>query len=330
MSLLDGCTNTMLTTTFGLWVFVFIASVYVLVRAAKYFTTASEQIGKALHLPNFIVGTVIVAIGTSAPEAFTSLFGTVAGESEFLAGTVIGTVMANTLLGLGLAVLLTRRVVRFDWDLIANDLPLFLGAAVFLILMLLDGEFTTTEGIIMLLGYGVYLFYVYTMRHGEEVEMKLHKRKKKHQPLKIRMIFTFCVSLLVLFVASKFTVDAVIEIAHIIGIGTSLVAASALAVSTSLPEIVVAVTAARRGNFDLALGDIVGSNIFDLFVIFGIGGMVTTLTVDDVAFRIGLPMLIGIILLLWLVLIDKKFTKAEAMLFVLAYLLFLGKLFGFI
>lgn len=319
----------MFTTLFGLWVFVFVASVYALVQSARRFTTAAEAIGKALNLPNFIVGTVLVAVGTSAPELVTSLFGTVAGETEFLAGTIIGTVLANTLFILAIAVLLTRLVVRFDWDLISNGLPLLFGAAIFLIVMLADRQLTPLEAVIMLLGYVVYLFYVYSMRHGDEVQMRLRKKVKKEK-LNARIVLAFLLSALVLFVASKFAVDALIEIAHTIGMNTSVLAASVLAIGTSLPEIAVAVTATRRGNFDLALGDLIGANIFDLFVVFGVGGLIAVQTIDPVMYSVGLPLLVGSIVLLWLVLIDKKFTKAEAALFLLGYILFLGKLFGFI
>lgn len=305
---------------------IFAGSIYILVKAADYFTRSAERIGQALNMPNFIIGTVIVAIGTSAPEALTSIFGTAAGETEFLAGNVIGTVLANTLLGLGVAVLLTRKVVRFDWDLISNDLPIFFGAAIFLAVMLIDGQFTASEAIVMFLGYGVYLMYAYNMHKAHKDEFKLERKHK----LDWKMVGTFIASLVVLFVASKLVVDSIVDISQILGVGSSVLAASAVAVGTSLPEIAVATVAIRSGNMDLALGDIVGSNIFDLFMIFGMGGLMATLTISDTMLSFALPLLIGSVVLLWLVLIDKKFTKTEAALFLLAYFLFIGKLFYFI
>ncbi len=311
-----------------LWqlVLVFGGSIYVLVKAAGMFTKSAEKIGRALNMPNFIIGTVIVAIGTSAPEALTSIFGTTAGEEQFLAGNVIGTVLANTLLGLGIAVLLTKKIVRFDWDLISNDLPIFFAAAIFLAVMLIDGQFTTTEAIIMFLGYGVYLMYAYRMHRVHQDEFKLERKRK----LSIKMVLMFILSLAILFFASKIVVDSIVEISHMIGVGSSVLAASAVALGTSLPEILVATIAVRNGNMDLALGDIVGSNIFDLFVIFGVGGLISTLSISQTMLSFSLPLLLGTIVLLWLVLIDKKFTKTEAALFLLVYVLFIGKLFYFI
>lgn len=311
---------------FSFWVVILIVSIFALVKAASYFTEASEQIGRALRMPNFIVGSVIVAIGTSAPEVLTSFFGTAAGQTSFLAGNIIGTVIANTLLGLSIAVILTKRVVKFDWDLISNDLPVFFGAALFLAVTLIDGTFTTAEGVVLILGYGVYLMYAHAMQKGNKAKFDLGKREQ----VDFKLILRFLVSLGVLFIASKYVVDAVIEISTMLGIATSILAASVVAIGISLPETIVAVTAARKGNFDLALGDIVGSNIFDIFIIFGVGGLFTTLTIEREIFLLAMPMMIGSIMLFWLVLIDKQFTKAEAALFLVAYLLFIGKLFHFI
>jgi len=105
-------------------------------------------------------------------------------------------------------------------------------------------------------------------------------------------------------------------------------AATAVALGTSLPEIFVAVSAARRGNFDLVIGDIIGSNIFDIFVIYGAVGLFTELTITRELFIILISFLIGSFVLMWLTFIDKKLTKAEGWMFVLLYIMFVGKLFN--
>jgi len=110
-------------------------------------------------------------------------------------------------------------------------------------------------------------------------------------------------------------------------IGSTVVAATAVALGTSLPEIVVAISAARRRNYDMMIGNILGSSIFDILMIFGFVGVFTTLIITPAIYWIMIPFLIGSFLLLWLTLIDKKITKTEAMMFVLIFIMFIGKMF---
>jgi cation:H+ antiporter len=113
-----------------------------------------------------------------------------------------------------------------------------------------------------------------------------------------------------------------------LGLATPVVAASLVALGTSLPEIIVAISAARRGNFDMVIGDIIGSNIFDLFVIFGAVGLFAEITISRDMFIILGSFLVGSFFLMWLAFIDKKMTKTEAVMFILIYILFVGKLFN--
>lgn len=335
------------------WIIVFVVSVFFLVKSADYFTQYSEKLGKIMHLPNFIIGVLIVAVGTSLPELATSIAGVNSGEVEFLSGNVLGTVIVNILLGLSLAVIFNRRKAYFNWDIISNDLPFFAGAIFLTIIALMDGKFTTMEAIIFLVGYGIYVVYAYYIQKSEKqktkdkYEQQLKKEIKKETEeavgggsghkdhhkkdgkyfLKVSLLLLL--SLAVVAVASKFVVDAVVNIAYLLGIGTSAIAATAVALGTSLPEIFVAISAARRGNFDLVIGDIIGSNIFDIFVIYGAVGLFTELTITRELFIILSIFLVGSFLLMWLALIDKKLTKPEAWMFVLLYIMFAGKLFNF-
>ncbi|MBT4210200.1 MAG: calcium/sodium antiporter [Candidatus Komeilibacteria bacterium] len=327
----------------AIWAVIFVISIWVLVKSADYFTDYSEKLGKILKLPNFIVGVLIVAIGTSLPELATSVAGVSKGEAEFLSGNVLGTVIVNILLGLSLAVVLTKKKARFSWDIVSNDLPFFAGAIFLVAISLMDGRFTTMEAVIFLIGYIIYVIYAYNIQKTAKENEKEKYQKELKSEIKseteyietvkkkkdIKKIIPFLlVSLLVVAVSSHYVVEAVIHIADILGLGTSIMAATAVALGTSLPEIFVAVSAARRGNFDLVIGDIIGSNIFDIFVIYGAVGLFTELTITRELFIILISFLIGSFVLMWLTFIDKKLTKAEGWMFVLLYIMFVGKLFN--
>ncbi|NQT50014.1 calcium/sodium antiporter [Candidatus Kuenenbacteria bacterium] len=335
----------------AVWFAVFIASTWMLVRAADYFTDYAAKLGKILRLPNFIVGVFIVALGTSLPELVTSVIGVSRGETEVLSGTVLGTVVINILLGLGIAVLLSKKKTKFSWDIVSNDLPFFAGAIFLIAIALLDGKFGMFEGIIFIVGYITYVVYAYFIQKEEgktakadikrqlnkEIKGGLKEAEEKDEKIKqtfklkgfspnAKIILFLIVSLGFIILSSNFVIEAVLQLASIFGIGASIIAATAVALGTSLPEIVVVAAAAKRGNFDMAIGDILGANIFDIFVIYGVNGLFVTLTITSELYWIMIPFLIGTFFLLWLVLIDKKITRTEALMFVLVYIFFVGKL----
>ena len=329
-----------------LWFVVLVVSLAVLVKAADKFTDYAEKFGKFLKLPNFIIGVLILAVGTSLPELATSIMGVRQGEVEFLSGNVIGTVVVNMLLGLGIAVLFTKKKAKFNWDIIDNDLPFFAASIFLVVIALFDGVFSMVEAIIFLAGYIIYVIYAYQIQKDEKESAKKELKEQLKEEIKqdngeaktglflkkifspeAKTLFFMLIALAFVVLASKYVVDSVIVLADIFGLGTSVIAATAVALGTSLPEILVAISAARRGNFDMVIGDILGSNIFDIFVIYGVCGLFTTLTISMELDMTLIPFLVGTFFLLWLVLIDKKITKTEGLLFVLIYVMFLGKLF---
>jgi cation:H+ antiporter len=329
------------------WIIVLIASLYVLVKAADYFTDYAEKMGKILKLPNFIVGVLIVALGTSLPELATSIAGVYSGEIEFLSGNVLGTVIANILFGVSLTVIIVNKPLKLNWDIVSNDLPFFAAAIFLTAIALLDGKFTFIEALLFLAGYVIYVFYAYYIQKSERASIKekydkqlkrkikseiadIEKRDKKLKGKKalIKIIIYLIISLIVVAIASNYVVESVINIATILGLGTSVIAATAVAIGTSLPEIMVAIVAAKKGNFDMAIGDILGSSIFDLFIIYGIIGLFTTLTISHEFFVILISFLIASFVLLWMALIDKQITRSEGWIYIIIYLMFVGKLFN--
>ena len=328
------------------WFIIFAVCLFILIKAADYFTDASEKIGTIFKLPAVVIGILIVAVGTSAPELATSVFGVLKGEAAILAGNIVGTVIANILLGLGLVVVISWRVAKFNWDSVSNDMSFFLSAVILLILMCVDGMFGFWEALIFLIGYVIYVIYSLNIRkqHPKEVRDDLHKEIKSkikqdykdggqdkavsHKKDFPKLILIFIISLAFILLSAKYTIDSLLEIASIIGLGSSILAASIVAIGTSLPEISVAVTSAKKGNFDMVLGNIIGSNIFDIFVVFGAVGLFTNIPIPYEIIYIALPFLVAAIFVQWLVTIDRKITITEGMMMILLYIAFIVKLYG--
>lgn len=326
------------------WFIVLIFSLYVLTKAADHFTDVSEKIGSLLKLPNFVTGVLIVALGTSLPELATSIFGIISGESGILAGNVTGSTIANIFLGLGLVVVISWRIAKFNWNSVSNDMPFLLGATILLILTVADGKFQLYEAIIFLSAYIVYVFYSLNIKKlnrkeiRDDLKREIKAREKKEidkqfpthdKKTILKLIFGFIISLTLIILSAKYTVDSLIQIAAMLGLATSALSASLIAVGTSLPEISVGISSARKGNFDMVIGNIMGSNIFNILVVFGVVGLFTTVSVGNDVLYLIIPMMCGAILVQWLVTMDKKITITEGMLMTILYIAFIAKLFNF-
>ncbi|MFH1598609.1 MAG: calcium/sodium antiporter [Patescibacteria group bacterium] len=305
-----------------LWFLLFFVTLLALVKSANIFTRYAEKLGHVLGMSQFIVGVVIVAIGTSLPELATSLSSVIQRETGMVSGNVLGTVIANILLGLGLAAIFSKKIIKIKHDIFQGDFPIFIGAILLVFFTMMDGNLTPREALLFLLGFIVYLSYSRIVHRDS--------KESSRQPFSWKIIWGLVISLAIIALSSHWIIKSIIEIAGLLGFGTSVLAASLIAVGTSLPEIAVAITAVRRGNHDLLIGNIIGSNIFDIFVILGASGLITTLVVPQVVVTLIIPFILAVSILYWVVSHDRKINRAEGLLMILIYLLFIGKLFSFI
>ena len=305
-----------------LWSLVFCISLGVLVMASNLFISAAEQVGKALHMPPFLVGVVLVGFGTSLPELVSSVLAAIAGTSEIVIGNVLGSNITNILLILGLAGLLGG-TFHVKTDLLKFDIPVMLGAAFVLSLMVLDQRFSTGEGIICLLMLSIYL--VATIRSEP-----LNAEESAPAAANMRTWIKLIISPVLIFLGAKYTVDAVIAIAEIAQIGADIIAMSAVALGTSLPEIVVAITAARRGQPEIVIGNIMGSNIFNTFAVMGIPALLTHLIIPEGVVSFSVPVFIAATLIYVIITVDRRVSKAEGAFLISFYLFFIGRLFDWL
>lgn len=303
------------------WIVIFVISLAVLVKAADYFTKYSERLGKGLGIPQFIIGVTIVSIGTSLPELATAIIAVFKQNTEIVAGNAIGSNIANILLVVGLSALIARKM-NVKRSLINLDAPLLASVTGLAVFIMWDRVVTFQEGILLVISYIIYSLYsIYS--HSDED--KKNKTKKK---FKLKVLAFVIISSGFIYLGAKYTIDSVIEISDILNINSSIIALSAIAIGTSLPEVLVSVAAARKGKYEMALGNVFGSNIFNIAMVIGIPAFITDLSISSDTMMLAIPFVILATLLYVISSISQKIYNWEGAMYLLIYILFIGKLFG--
>lgn len=318
------------------WIIILIASLFFLIKSADYFTKYSSKVGILLGLSSFIVGATIVAIGTSLPELVSSLFAINSGVSEFVIDNIIGSNIANALLILGIAAIVAK-TLRVHTSLMDADLPFFFMSLALFVYFIWDKTITMPEGIALLIFFIV--FIIYNLRQkGEKKDTDelaaLHKQYNGHNEkhwkgfLILKYAGIIVVSALVLVFSAKYVVDSILTLSDLFGISSSILTITVVAFGTSLPEILTSVAAVRMGNHAMAIGNVFGSNTFNLLLIGGLPALFVNLPVDDKTFLIGMPFLVIATLVTIFVTIDNKVRPWEGMAMLAFYGIFIAKIVG--
>ncbi|MEP7380563.1 MAG: sodium:calcium antiporter [Gemmatimonadota bacterium] len=307
-----------------------VAALGVLIGAAKFFTGAAEHVGIAFGLSPFTVGVFIVALGTSLPELVSSVLAVHRGTSEVVSGNVIGANTANLLFILGVVAAASRRGIRLGEQYIAIDLNFMVGSAMVLALVMFDGSVGRVEASLLFAGYIAYVGYL--MTEGRSVGADAHFTSALESPPKAgvrsRDIIILLAAGVGIFLSADVTLDALMVIAARIGISPAIASLTILSLGTTLPELAVSVTAARAGRAEMAVGNILGSCIFNSFGVLGIAAMFGRVEVPVELVRLPLPAYIGSAILFYLLTQDRRVSRWEGVLFVLLYLLLLAELAG--
>ncbi|MEB3214190.1 MAG: calcium/sodium antiporter [Leptolyngbyaceae bacterium] len=319
---------------------IFVASIAILVKASDVFTDAAEKLGIAVGLPPFIVGVTIVSIGTSLPELISSLLGIFQGAPEIVISNVVGSNIANICLVIGIAAIVNSKGLRITYNLVSVDLPLFMGSAFLLVLMAWDQEFSRGESLLLVLGYIMYLFYILQTSEIETEQEKespssdapVLEAEPAHEQGSVathvlKELLLVVLSSIFIFLGAHYTIQSLIQISDVLNIGREIIAISAVALGTSLPELLVTISAARKGKAEIAIGNVIGSNIFNIFVVVGIPGLIASLPVPESVMRQGMPTFVSASLLMFFIAHDNKITIWEGWLFLILYAWFIGTVF---
>lgn len=298
-----------------LWILVFVVSLATLVKAADWLISSSERLGLAMGISPFIVGVTIVGAGTSMPELVSSFVATYKGLTDVAVANVIGSNIANILLIVGAGAWLAKKI-HVTKDVVEIDLPLLILSQVLLLGVVWDARVSLFEAVLLLVAYIVYVHYTAT---SEPQESKVEKVSFEVKDLAI-----VAGSVALLAGSSTYLVRAVTELSTLLNVTTGLITVTAVAVGTSLPEFIVTVRAALSKKADVAIGNIIGSNIFNALIVVGIPGLFGTLTVDAKTFALGIPALIAATLVFTFSGLSNRYYRWEGGFYVLVYILFLS------
>lgn len=311
-----------------MWIIIFVLAVLALVKSADFFTEAAEEVGIAVRIPPFIVGVTIVGLGTSMPEFATGLLATLKGDHAFVWANILGSNIANILLILGLATLVAG-VVKVERDIIKEDLPLLVGGTALTLFTIWDGSVSSFEALTLLGGLGAYLGYAVAGRNEErEVRTTVDESVKQARANLKRNLLLIVATMIGIYLGAEFTVRSATNIAEILHIPSAIVAVTAVALGTSLPELVVSIRAAQAKKFELAIGNIIGSNLMNMFFIGGIVGLLRPTVIEGVIFTLGIPVLIIATILMAFSGISKSYHRWNGAIMLLIYIAFIAKLFA--
>ena len=293
-----------------------------LIKGADFFVDGAVSIANNFKIPKVLIGLTIVAFGTSAPELAVSIQALASGSTDMVLGNVIGSNIINILLILGIAA--TIRPLRIRSNTIKKEIPITILISSLLVVLFLDTELqsgtidqiTRGDGIAILLFFVIFLYYL--------INMALHSRDKNAVE-KPRWKFLPSAAITLLGLAgiiggSDLVVNSASDIASAIGISERMIALTVIALGTSLPELVTTVVSAKKGETDLVIGNILGSNIFNICIVLGIPVAIFG-TVTPASFKIlDLGMLVGSAVLLYIFSkTNHKISRAEGVIMLLAF-----------
>ncbi len=284
-----------------------------LVKGADWFVEGVAGIAEKFGIPQLVIGLTIVAMGTSAPEAAVSITSAMKGSAGITIGNVVGSNILNVLVILGLTAAITR--VAVQRSTVRYEIPFMLIITLVLLGLGLSGnEITFVEGIILWALFIVYMVYLFRMAKNQKEEAD----DSKKQPVWMLILLGIVGAVLVVW-GADISVDAASAIAKMFGMSDRLIGLTIVALGTSLPELVTSVTAARKGKADIAIGNIVGSNVFNILFVVGTTALVTPVIFES-KFVIDTLVAFGAGVLLWLgVMKHKELRRPVGALMLLAY-----------
>lgn len=296
----------------------FIVSLFVLLKASDWFIDSAEAIGLSLGISPFIIGVTIVAFGTSLPELATSIVSVLEGKSEIVVSTVVGSNITNIALVLGLVAVLVKRI-DLEYNIWHIDMPYLWGSAFLLWFFLRDLQFSIFEAILSLIGIVIFLAYSFKTENDDAEVI----RKKANW----RSYFFLVLGGVFVWLGADFTITAIMKLSGLAGIEPEVIALTGVALGTSLPEVIVSLSAAKKGKTSIAVGNVLGSNIFNTYVVMAIPGMIGTLEIPQELNEFTLPLMIAMTILFGIMANNKKITKWEGMVLLLFYFFFIVELF---
>jgi len=311
-----------------LWILVFAVSLFFLLKSSDYFVDSSLILGKQLGIPTHVIGITLVALGTSLPELAASLASVLKGTHEassIVIGNVVGSNNTNIFMVLGITAVIAG-IIDINMSQIKRFIPILLGSAIWLAIASMDGIFGTVDAVVALLLMVVFLVQCFFGGSPDDDDEE-DDDDFVVDSNRWRQIGIFAGSILVIYFSADYLIRSVIELSSMLSIREDIIAASAIALGTSLPELFVSLNAIKKGKQGIAVGNVVGSNIFNSLGVMGIPALITHIHVSDKTLYFALPLMLVATALFLFFIYDKKITRLEGLILVIFYLVFIGVLF---
>lgn len=300
-----------------------IVGLFLLIKCADWFVDGCSNVAKALGIPSLIIGLTIVAFGTSAPEAAVSITASMQGMNDISLGNVVGSNICNLLLVLGLSGLFgcltaKRKIITRDFVYaIFSSIVMFILTFGFFLSGGTEGVISRTDGLILLCFMGIYLYALI----GDAVKsVRTQEEKTKFNPKDILYIVVGIVGIIF---GGQLVVNSATDIAEMFNVSQNVIALTIVAIGTSLPELVTSVVAAKKGESDIAIGNVVGSNIFNVFFILGLSSAISPITFGFESFIDIIIMLVASIMVYLLTLKNCRIGNKKGILMLATYAIYM-------
>ena len=299
-------------------IIIIVLGVAMVLKGADFLTEGAAALARRVNIPEIVIGLTIVAAGTSAPELFVSLVSALKGTSDLAVGNVVGSNTMNCMLIVGCAAIVAPMTI--SRSTVKKDIPFAVGASVLLMLLALNNFLGRFDGILLLVGFA--LFMVYSLRQAKNGQGDTPTEGKQRTPWLSALFIVL--GLVGLVIGSNLFVDHASNLALSLGISEGVVGLTVVAGGTSLPELATSVVAARKGQSAIAIGNVIGSNVFNILLILGLTATITPLQIEGIT-TIDMAVMLISVALVWLF-SRTRYTveRWEGALLVGLYLVYLG------
>ena len=286
-----------------------------------WLVSGGVAISKKLGISKLIIGMTVVAYGTSTPELAASI--AAAGEhSAIILGNVIGSNIANIGMVIGIAAIIAPLVVKKS--IIKKEVPIMIGVSLLIVVLSIDGEISQYDGILLIFSLIIFTVFIYkdAKKQRNEVAAEIFQKKNIYS----RSLGLIAIGIVLLYVGAILTVDNAVILAQSFGLSERIIGITVIAIGTSLPELITSVIAIRRGHTDIGIGNIIGSNIYNILMIMGIGATIAGVAVVSEVF-VDYAVMIGFALVLFVAMKTGLISRRIGIGLVLAYLIYLAATF---
>ena len=298
-------------------IIIIVLGVAMVLKGADFLTEGAAALARRVNIPEIVIGLTIVAAGTSAPELFVSLVSALKGTPDLAVGNVVGSNTMNCMLIVGCAAIVAPMTI--SRSTVKKDIPFAVGASVLLMLLALNNFLGRFDGILLLAGFA--LFMVYSLRQAKNGQGDTPTEGKQRNPWLSALFIVL--GLVGLVIGSNLFVDHASNLALSLGISEGVVGLTVVAGGTSLPELATSVVAARKGQSAIAIGNVIGSNVFNILLILGITATISPLQIEGIT-TIDMAVMLISVALVWLFSFTRlKVERWEGVFLLIGYLAYL-------